>query len=199
VKGRVFTVTDQEKPHIHEIVVVEGLHDKQAVDRAVIADVWIAGGDRIARTFLHELSRAARVRGVIVLTDPDGPGERIRRRLADAIPEAHHAFVAKQLALSDGGIGVEHAAPDVIARALLAARGPATGPVLPTFDMADLAIHGLVGDAFAARLRGLVGERLGIGYANGKSFLRKLNALCVTRVEWDEAIQDVLRKERALS
>lgn len=184
-----------EKPYIHEIVVVEGLHDKQAVDDAVTADVWVIGGDRIAHTFIRELERAARTRGVIVLTDPDGPGERIRRRIANAIPAARHAFVPKHCAVAPSGIGVEHTAPSVISAALFAARQSVDEKARKEFVQADLTEHGLLGGRHASVLRQRVGEALGIGYANGKSFLYKLNALCVTREEWNQAIADALGKE----
>ncbi|WDM02914.1 DUF4093 domain-containing protein [Alicyclobacillus cycloheptanicus] len=211
----------RERPVVPEIVVVEGLHDRQAVERAVTADVWVLGGDRIARKTLSELRRAAHRRGVIVFTDPDGAGERIRRRVDEAVPGCRHAFLPRSAAVSARGIGVEHAAPEDIARALLHARGktdgaaprpPARGDEAPaaptggdamtqtdapaaafggTFSMADLEQAGLVGEANAAARRQAVGDYLGIGTGNAKAFVRKLNALSVTRTEWEEAVKQV--------
>lgn len=188
--------TSPSKPVVRELVVVEGLHDRQAVERAVAADVWVLGGDRVAHQTLSELRRACASRGVIVFTDPDGAGERIRRRVADAVPGSRHAFLTREQARSAHGIGVEHAAPDDIAAALLAARG---GPDAQTparqaspsavFTQADLESAGLVGHPGAAAARQRVGDRLGIGTGNAKAFLRKLNTLYVTRSEWEEATQ----------
>ncbi|WDL99007.1 ribonuclease M5 [Alicyclobacillus sp. ALC3] len=178
------------RPIISEVVVVEGLHDRQAVERAVQADVWVLGGDRVAHRTLAELRRAATSRGVIVLTDPDGPGERIRRRVADAIPGVRHAFLSRRLARSSHGVGVEHAPDEAIVEALLQARQtvaaePATAA---EFSLADLEAAGLVGTPDAAQRRQVVGEQLGIGYGNAKAFVRKLNVLGVTREEWKEAL-----------
>lgn len=193
---------------MREVVVVEGLHDRQAVLRAVDAEVWVLGGDRPARSTLAELKRAATTRGVVVLTDPDGPGERIRRRVADAVPGARHAFLTRAEAQGAHSIGVEHAQPAAIAAALQAARTPggdltagdlADGRPGPgnqqakaedcgsRFTLSDLQAHGLAGEAGAATRRGLVGERLGIGSGNAQAFVRKLNVLGVTREEWEEA------------
>ncbi len=183
-------MTSDVRPVIREVVVVEGLHDRQAVERAVQADVWVLGGDRVAHRTLAELRRAATSRGVIVLTDPDGPGERIRRRVADAIPGVRHAFLARRVARSSHGVGVEHAPDEAIIEALLQARenraaGLDTGG---EFTLADLEAAGLVGMADAAKRRQAVGEQLGIGYGNAKAFVRKLNVLGITREEWEEAL-----------
>lgn len=178
------------RPFIDEIVVVEGLHDKQAVDRAVQADVWYTGGDRLAVRFLAELKRAVVARGVIVFTDPDGPGERIRRRIDKAVPRCRHAYLPQRLARGHGKIGIEHASPEIIRAALLAARGDGQSTVdrAVEFSLNDLAAAGLVGSPSAAVRRAAMGDLLNIGYGNAKAFVHKLNALFVTRSEWDAAL-----------
>lgn len=207
---------------IREIIVVEGLHDKQAVNRAVAADVWVVGGDRIARLMFAELRRAGAVRGIIVLTDPDGPGERIRRRIAEVVPNCQHAFLPREEARSPDGerLGVEFASPDSIVRALANARQDSTlteiGPEMEMlkgehpqtqqgpmdlagrqpFSVADLQLLGLSNHPQAARRRTKLGEALGVGYGNVKSFLQKLNALGVTREEWQRAIEQAFPGER---
>ncbi|WP_051663170.1 toprim domain-containing protein [Alicyclobacillus macrosporangiidus] len=185
-----------ERVRIREIVVVEGWHDKQAVDRALDADVWVLGGDRVARRTLAELRRASQHRGVILLTDPDGPGERIRRRVAEAVPGCKHAHVPRSKARGHGRIGVEHADPAAIRDAVLAARPERThARPEPVFHLTDLADAGLTQHPLAAFRRRRVGEILGIGYANAKSFLKKLNALGVTRAEWDAALAALASEE----
>lgn len=206
------------RKQFREIIVVEGLHDKQAIERVVSADIWILGGDRIARSVLAELRRASERRGVIVFTDPDGPGERIRKRVDDAIPGCKHAFLSKRSATSSHGIGVEHAGVDAILEALSHVRrsgngssganeetheppgrgepaggdvdrtSPRLGERQPEFTMDDLNQTGLANHPKAASRRQQVGEALSIGYGNAKAFLRKLNALEVTRDEWTAAL-----------
>ncbi len=185
-----------ERTVIHELVVVEGLHDKQAVDAAVSANVWVVGGDRIAHRFLQELERAAKTRGVIILTDPDGPGERIRRRIEEQIPNCKHAFLPKMEALGHHRVGVEHASAESIRSALLKVRqAEAPDEVKQTFTIDDLQKAGLANGPEAAKRRMQVGEYLRIGYANAKSFVRKLNVLCVTRDEWNTALSKVFGEE----
>jgi len=184
-----------QKPRIGEIIVVEGLHDAQRVREAVEGDVWVIGGDRIATRFLTSLQRAERNRGVVVLTDPDGPGERIRRRVQEAVPTAKHAFLRKADATGAGRVGVEFASPESVRKALLAARtkvvatsGPA--PLKP-YSTVDLLEAGLLGSPSAGELRRRVGDILGIGWGNAKTFLEKLNGLAVSREEWSVALDRV--------
>lgn len=184
------------REHVKQIVVVEGLHDKQAVDRAVRADVWVVGGERLAEKLLSELQRAAAKRGVIVLTDPDGPGERIRRRITDTVADCQHAFVKREDARSPNGkrVGIEFATPAAIANALACARVDKSFETNLDqtegfeFTIRDLEMVNLANHPQAAWRRTKVGEHLRIGYANAKSFLHKLNALGVTWEEWEEAL-----------
>jgi ribonuclease M5 len=180
---------------VREIIVVEGLHDRQAVERVVKADVWVIGGDRIAESFLRELERASRSRGVVVLTDPDGPGERIRQRIARRIPNCKHAFIAKKDAVSTGGVGVEHAADDAIRAALDNARIQFEPDGEPVFRMEDLLEYGLAGQPNSRILRQRIGEILRIGTGNAKAFLHKLNALGVTRAEWEQAVKHLKEED----
>lgn len=177
---------------LQEIVVVEGLHDKQAVETAVDAHVWVIGGDRLAHRFLAELRRASEHRGVIVLTDPDGTGERIRRRIDDEVPHCKHAFLSRKQAgamKNVPSLGIEHASAEDIRAALFAAK-PTLLPseeVPAIFSAEDLEMNGLVGTRGSAERRTDVGDVLGIGYGNAKAFLRKLNVLGITREEFNGA------------
>lgn len=178
---------------VREIIVVEGIHDKQAVERVIEGDIWVIGGDRIAERFLRELERASASRGVIVLTDPDGAGERIRKRIGSRIPHCKHAFLPRREATSVHGLGVEHASDQAILKAIQQVRPTVIPPGEATFTMDDLLVNGLAGQPFSALARERIGDALGIGTGNAKAFLRKLNALGITRSEWECALTTVRR------
>jgi ribonuclease M5 len=63
--------------------------------------------------------------------------------------------------------------------------GPAsgTGPVSPLWTLQDLTGLGLNGCPLAAHRRRELGRRLQIGDANAKQFVRRLNALHISREE----------------
>lgn len=172
---------------IKEVIVVEGRQDVAAVRRAVAADVIATGGFALSPATLGQIKKACDSRGIIILTDPDGAGERIRRTLAARFPTARHAFVPRTAAEKNGDVGVENAAPAAIVAALQAARcGYWQGRREFTRD--DLRRAGLDGTAQAARRRAGVGARLGIGYGNARQFLHRLNAYGVTREEFAAAV-----------
>jgi len=189
---------DRTRLVLRPLVVVEGLHDLQKVKAAVDADVWVLGGDRISHRTVAELRRAEATRGVIVLTDPDGPGEHIRRRLDALVPGCMHAYVTKAEALSGGRIGVEHASVAAVQRALSEVRTHAAATPdacqESEYTLADLVAVGLTLHEEAAERRRQVGELLGLGYGNAKAFVHKLNALNVPREEWERACEMALGK-----
>jgi ribonuclease M5 len=180
-------VTSRKKEAIREVIVVEGWRDKQAVDRAVLADVVVTGGAAVSSSLLSFLQRAQQERGIILLTDPDPMGERIRHRIASRVPGCKHAFLAPEEATNGLEIGVEYAAPEAIARALAAVRTEGTDRPW-TISWEDMLRAGLVGTPDAAARRAQVAKSLNIGYANGKAFWKRLNVLGVTRQEFWEAV-----------
>lgn len=174
---------------IKEIIVVEGQQDVAAVRRAVDADVIATGGFTLSPATVREIKKAYETRGIIILTDPDSAGERIRRTLAALFPQAKHAFIDRPQARRGDDVGVENAPPAVIAAALAAAHCE-QWQRRQEFTRRDLRQAGLDGTADAAQRRAAVGRRLGIGYGNAKQFLHRLNAYGITRAEFAAALRE---------
>ena len=79
--------------NIKEIVVVEGKSDTIALKRATGADTIETNGSAIDELTLVRIRHAQETRGVIVFTDPDFPGRRIRAIIEERIPGVKHAFL----------------------------------------------------------------------------------------------------------
>jgi ribonuclease M5 len=175
---------------IQEIIVVEGKDDTAAVKRAVEADTIETGGSAIGEDVLRRIELAAARRGVIIFTDPDHAGERIRRIVAERVPGCKHAFLPQEKAARNGKFGVEHAEPEAIRQALAAVRTerPAEDAGADVVEWDDLMEAGLIVHPEAAKRRRALGERLGIGYANGKQFFRRCRMFRVTKREMAEAL-----------
>ena len=107
-------------------------------------------------------------------------------------PRARHAFVPVEDAtnLSDGDIGIEQASPAAIRAALEKVRTPMATPT-EIFSMADMMAHGLTGTEEAAARRARLGRCLGLGFANAKTFLRRLNTYGITREEFISATEEL--------
>lgn len=179
---------------IKEVIVVEGKQDIVAVSRAVEADFIVTNGFSLRPHTLAAIESAYKKRGILIFTDPDSAGERIRRFLAKRFPNAKHAFLSQEEAYANDDIGVEQASPESIAAALRTARCQSID-VTNTFTMTDLIMAGMAGSADASARRNEVGRLTGIGYANAKTFLMRLNHYGVTREEFDRAVEEMDARE----
>ena len=175
---------------IEEVIVVEGRDDVISVKSAVDAEVIATGGYSYGKKFINTLKEISKRNSIIILTDPDYAGERIRRDLAKHIPNAKHAYLPQGKALKKGDIGVENAAKEDIIEALKKARATVIEKSI-TFTKEDLLQLGLMGSPSSAGKREKLGNHLGIGYANGKQFLHRLNSLGVTKEEFIKAIEEL--------
>ncbi len=183
--------------NIREIIVVEGKDDTAAIRRAVDADTIETGGSAIGEEVLRRIELAQARRGVIVLTDPDSPGERIRKIVAERVPGAKHAFLTRDEARGKNGLGVEHASDEAIRRALDAVRSPEVSDRSDAYEgvsWKDLLDAGLIVHANAARRRERMGELMGIGYANGKQFFKRCQVFRITREEFEKGLMQLERE-----
>lgn len=95
------------KPVIHEFIVVEGRDDTTAINRSVIADTIETNGSALSQETIEKIRHAQELRGVIIFTDPDFPGEKIRKQIDSAVPGCKHAFINRQDALPKAGLALE--------------------------------------------------------------------------------------------
>ena len=175
---------------IKEVLVVEGKMDVVAISKAVEADCIITEGFNLKPAALKNIEQAYKKRGIIILTDPDSAGERIRKFLTKRFPEAKHAFVPVEEATANDDIGIEQASPEAIRKALAKVRTLSFEPS-QEFSGADLIMAGLSGGPDSSRRRARAGELLGLGFANAKTFLKRLNHYGVTREEFRAAVAEL--------
>ena len=183
---------------IKEIIVVEGRDDSAKIRQAVDADTIETNGSAINKRILQQISHAKEKRGVIVFTDPDYPGERIRHMINQAVPGCKHAFLTKEKARAkhshNKSLGIEHASIIDIQRALsdvyeLIEREESE------ITKEDLISYGLIGGPGSRLKREKLGERLQIGHTNGKQLLKRLMMFQITKAQFEQAITQVLGGE----
>lgn len=175
---------------LKEVLVVEGKMDTVAIKRAVAAETIETGGFTLSPYTLDKIKAAYDKRGIIILTDPDGAGERIRKYLTEKFPNAGQAFVPKIDATAHNDVGIEQASPEAIRKALAKVRFHELVTRIEFFSE-DLFLQGLSGNACAAKRRSIVGAKLGIGYGNAKQFLLRLNNYGVTREEFMRVMSEI--------
>lgn len=179
---------------IREVIVVEGRSDTAAIKRAVEADTIETGGSALSAEVLEQIRLAQERRGVIVFTDPDYPGEQIRKTISRFIPGCKHAFITQDEGRGRRNLGIENANPEVIRKALEKVRTES-----PDFEeqipFSDLIEAGLVGGPGSKERRVEVGRRLGIGYTNAGQLHKRLRLLQITREEFLRVVDMLEQKE----
>lgn len=175
---------------IKEIIVVEGRDDEAAVRRAVNADIIQTHGYSYGIKLKEQLKKMSKERGIIILTDPDHVGKRIRKDISEFIPQAKHAFLPQKKALKGDDIGVENATPEDIRVAILSAK-PEYTDFVEEFTQRDMIRYGLSGLSNSKELREKLSEKISIGYGNAKTFLNKLNSFGIKREELEKAIEEI--------
>lgn len=178
---------------IRELIVVEGKNDAHLVRRALgeVDIIWTEGFGITEDKFRY-IEEMAKRQGVIVLTDPDTAGEQIRERIRRRVPEAKHVFLSKQAALKNKDIGVENAELEEIRRVFAHVQDDRLSVTEDNrITLKDLAEAGLVGQPQAAEKRSTLGRNLGIGDANAKQFLHRLNRFGINREKFWNTVKEV--------
>lgn len=181
---------------LREVIVVEGKDDTVAIKRAVDADTIETNGSAVNQATIEKIKRVQKTRGVIIFTDPDFPGEKIRKTIEQQVSGCKHAFLPKEAAIAKGGkgLGVEHAHPDAIREALKDAH-MMQETIMEEITQEDLITAGLIGGEGAKERREWLGKLLKIGYTNGKQLHKRLMMFQISKQEFAEALE-VIRKEK---
>ncbi|KAJ3617143.1 hypothetical protein Zmor_008872 [Zophobas morio] len=98
---------------VKEVIVVEGKGDVERVKLAFPEneiDFIISHGLGFDNKFLELCKKTNESRGIIVFTDPDGPGNKIREKVNEYLDfKCKNAFVDKKKIIDNGKIGVAEA------------------------------------------------------------------------------------------
>lgn len=187
------------KPKIKEVIVVEGKDDTRRLLEVVEADTIETNGSAIDLVVLNQIRFAQEVRGVIILTDPDFPGEKIRKTIMQAVPEAKHAFISAREGAprKKGSLGVEHASDEAILHALADVMTPRSHEEEMTeIPISLLFEYGLLAGPNARERREKLGIYLHIGYTNGKQLGKRLKIFRISLEKLQEAMAELLEEER---
>lgn len=190
---------------VKEVIVCEGRYDKDTLSQVFDAVIIETGGFGVFndREKLALLRRLAEARGLVILTDSDGAGFRIRGYLKGAIDPklVKHAYIPdipgrerrKKTASKAGTLGVEGMRPEVLVEALRRAGATlegaeSSGGEAEELSAADMYALGLSGRPGSAELRAALLAELGLpGKLQGASLRGVLSAL-YTREELERAL-----------
>jgi len=161
---------------IQEVIVVEGKTDTAIIKKLFDVETIETHGLALSQETLDFIEQTAKLRGIIVLTDPDYPGMKIRHMIMERIPEAKHAFVAKEDAIGKKKLGIAEAREEAIIEAL-------KNVVTFSEDKESLSWNEFISlDIIGNKERRLrIYETFHLGYGNAKTLFKRLNMAGITK------------------
>lgn len=176
------------KQRIQELIVVEGKNDTNVLQSYFDCDTFETGGDQVSEKTLETIRQLRKNRDIIIFTDPDTPGEHIRRLVNNAVPGCKHAFIDKTKARTTKKVGVEHASKEDLWESL---------SHLVTFDVEkksldwqDFIDFGLTGNPNSAFMRKVVCDAFHISPCSAKTCFKRLNQMGITKEQIEEVLYD---------
>ena len=161
---------------------VEGKSDTALLKELFEVDTIETHGLALDKKTLELIKEANKTRGVIVLTDPDFPGKKIRDQIQTVVPNCKHAFVSKKDATGKKKLGIAEANKEAVVLAL---------ENMVSFDVDNQSItwHEFIDlDIIGNKQRRLlVYDLFNLGYGNVKTLFKRLNMVGISK-------EDVLKK-----
>ena len=161
------------KKNFNAVVVVEGKDDTIRLKQFFPGIETIeTNGSAVSEVVLSELKKLSKSREIIIFTDPDFNGERIRRIVTEAVPSAKQAFITRKEGEPEkrgNSLGVEHASKEALERALS--------------DLHEV-------EERQSDLTERVGAILSVGYGNAKTFYKRLNTFGISLDELTHAVEE---------
>lgn len=179
------------KTIIDAIIVVEGKSDVTFLSSFLEADFVTTNGSDIPPLTIEHLRELSHKRDIIVLTDPDAPGERIRAILDEKIPGLKHSFIPKKMAIKHHKVGIAEADKNTILSSLSHHVVSTPSSKRGTISFSDLYRLGLAGRESCDGLRESLADRFHLGHVNAKLFLKRLNAMDIDLGRLEEAMHEI--------
>lgn len=187
-----------KKIKIKEIIIVEGRDDVTAVKRVVDSHIIALNGfSGMNKKTIEKLVELSKENELVLLTDPDFAGKKIRDKIKEKIPNIKHAFISRKDALKGNNIGVENAKDNTILEALKNTVTLSNNKIFEnggteyTFTIKDLIDNNLCFNENSKERRMILGDILKIGYYNSKQLLNALNSFNISKEKFDNAIKKI--------
>lgn len=173
---------------IKELIVVEGKTDLIFLKSFLDADIVITNGSEISQKTLDFIKEASLRQGVIILTDPDYPGLRIRNIITNYIGDCKHAYIEKNKAIKGKKVGIAETKKEDVIEALknVVTYKKENSNSICEVDLYEL---GLIGKEDSKRKREKICNYYNLGWCNAKTFLKRINMFGLSIDEIKEVIK----------
>lgn len=188
--------------HINEILLVEGKYDKIKLQSVTDANIVTLDGFSVFsdEEKITALRALAEKRGLLVLTDSDAAGFKLRAFINGRIPKekVKHAYIPdvfgkekrKQIASKEGKLGVEGIDTAVLTEILTPFAADSIEP-LQSLTKADLYADGLVGRPDSAQRRRAFAVAAGLPARIGSNALLEFINAMLTKEQYQNLIAEL--------
>lgn len=166
---------------INEVIVVEGANDTKRLKTFFDVDTIETHGLGLKKETIELIKNVNASRGVILFLDPDAPGEKIRNRINNEIPNLKNAFILKEDARTKKKVGIEHASKEVLEEALNNLITYTDN--YASLSMLDYVSLGLSGESDSATKRNKLAKIFHLGKCNSKTMYKRLNMLGLKKAD----------------
>lgn len=94
----------KSKPTINQIVVVEGKTDTQRLKQLFNVRTIETNGSRLSLKTINLIKKASKTNNIVLFLDPDGPGEKIRKKLQNELDSFEQAFIKRPKGTKKPGV-----------------------------------------------------------------------------------------------
>ncbi len=176
------------------VIVVEGKTDISKLEKITNAILISTNGSCVSRETLDYIKELSKERKIIILTDPDYPGIRIRNIINQEIPNAYNAFVPREKASNGKKLGVAETPFEEIIKALENAQVFSLEKEEYNYSLSDLYELGLVGKENSSYLREKVFAKYHLGYGNAKTLIKRLSSVGIKKEEVKEFLKEIVNE-----
>ncbi|MDR0857008.1 MAG: ribonuclease M5 [Mycoplasmataceae bacterium] len=167
----------REKRIIDGIVVVEGKTDTAKLQKLFEVQTIETGGSRLSKKTIELIKNAAKNNKIILLLDPDGPGESIRRKIEQILPGFYNVHINKKDIKNSKKIGIAEASDSSIIKALSSMVYSTKNE--PSFSWEDYLELGID----SKEKRRIICDHFNVSYVNNKQLFKRLNMM---KIDIDE-------------
>lgn len=171
------------------LFVVEGKDDIAKLKSLGCTYVVETTGTLVPYRFVQFLKTVQEKRAIILVLDPDGPGEKIRKRLHEALKAPLDVSVPKEKAIRHQKVGIHETEAGTLREALAPYLQLETyADEIPSFTMKDLVELGLNGEGSYQKKYSLCGK-LNLTFRTNRTLVQDLCILCLDK----NAVEEYLK------
>ena len=179
------------------IYVVEGKKDSSRLKIALGKNLQIieTNGSHIKKDLLRKLKFLSKENILLIITDPDFQGKRIRNKIIKEVPDSKHVFLTPEQAkpLKKGSLGLEHVEPYLLKKLIYKNIKFPKKKLQDTISRKDFFKYNLIGKKFSSIKRKFIAKKLHIDQGNAKFFLKELNYFQISKGSLVRTVKDFER------